>query len=76
MSGRVTGRMPESSSARRRLESWPGDGSITIGVQKKLRHCGQAAGILIGILPGKNTIRQRNWFDTKQRHAGRLSLGL
>jgi hypothetical protein len=30
------------------LESWPSDGSITSGVPKKLRICGQAAGILSG----------------------------
>src|SRR5215472_11721490 len=34
------------------LESWPGDGSITSGVPKKSRTCGQAEGILIGCLPG------------------------
>src|SRR5262245_46918633 len=36
------------------LDSWPGDGSTTSGVPKKLRTWGQAAGILIGGLPGRN----------------------
>jgi hypothetical protein len=35
------------------LESWPGDGSITISVPKKSRTCGPAGAILIPGLRGR-----------------------
>jgi hypothetical protein len=33
----------------------PADGSTTVGEPKKLRVCGQAGGILIGCVRGRNT---------------------
>jgi hypothetical protein len=38
-------------------ESWPGDGSMTSGVPKRLRVCDQACGILLGYLPGRKNLQ-------------------
>src|SRR5262245_46720879 len=45
------------------LESWPCDGSMTSGVPKKSRICGQAAGILISASVGGEKTWQLDRLD-------------